>query len=160
MISRLGKTAVCASLCLLLAACSGPARKVRFEGIGDFDRHGWAGADVTLNVANGSAHRVSATEARVVFYYRGAFVGEAKLMGRAAAAKHAVSSVPTRWKFRVNDPAAAYMLLKRIEERRYEGISLDVQARVRLGWAARRISFEGIPLSDFIRTFGEPEHLN
>lgn len=138
------------------AVACGSARKIRLEGVSSFDRHGWAGGDLTFSVDNASAHRLRMRAASVTFYYNGSYVGEARLMKEAVAPSRSIADVFTRWKLYAPDPAAAYLLLRRIEERRYEGIALDVEAKVRLGWGGRRISMQGVPLSEFIRTFEDP----
>lgn len=142
------------------AVACGSAQKIRLVGVDSFDRHGWAGGDLTLAIGNASAHRLRLRSACVTFYYEGNYVGEAHLMAGVEAPPHALTHVFTRWKLRVPDPAAAYLLLRRIEERRYAGIALDVEAKVRLGWGGRRISMTGVPLSDFIRIFGDPNRKN
>lgn len=154
------KIALLLLLCAVAVSCGGAARKVRLAGIGSFDRHAWSGADLTLEIENMSGHNIAIERAGVVFYYQGACVGEALLMGRAVAARRSLSPVATRWKFRVPDPAAAFVLTRRIEERNYEGITLDIRAKVRVGWASRSFSVSSLPVSDFIRTFENPQILN
>lgn len=153
----LRRTIVLWASAVAAVSCGGAAEKVRVEGVQNFDRHGWVGADLTLTVENASAHRVSVPEARITFYFEGVVVGEAWLTKRVEMPRRSRTQVPTRWKFRVPDPAAAYLLSRRIEEHRYEDIVLDVEAKVRIGWAGRRFSGQGLPLSDFIRIFETQE---
>jgi len=138
---------------LLLVSCSGAARKVGPVRLTGFERHGWSGADAELEIGNASAHRLRIRAAEVTFFYDGIPVGTATLTRELTLERHTLNRLGSRWRLRTEDPAAAYMLQKRIEEREYDRIALGYRLTVRAGLAKKTFSQRMVPLSEFLSTF-------
>lgn len=149
----LPKLALCIGA-LLLAACSGMVRKLGPVEPVDFDRHGWAGADLTLRIGNRSAHDLHIRAAEITFCYDETFVGTATLTRETVIPKHSSDLHRTRWRLRVEDPAAAMLILKRIEAHDYDRIAIGYTVTAKAGAAKRTFSAEMVPLSIFLATFG------
>ena len=143
----------CLLLGLLLVSCSGAARKVGPVRLTEFERHGWSGADVSLEIGNASAHRLRILSAELTFFYDSTAVGTATLTRKLTIEKRSLNRLHSRWQLRTEDPAAAYTLQKRIEERRYDRIALGYRLTVRAGLAKKTFSQQMVPLSEFLSTF-------
>lgn len=138
---------------LLLSACGGVVRKLGPVEPVEFDRHGWSGADLTLRIGNGSAHDLRIRAAKVTFYYDEAFIGTATLMRETVVPKRSHDLHRTRWRLRVEDPAAAMLLLKRIETHDYDRIAVEYAFTAKVGIVRRTFSADMVPLSIFLATF-------
>lgn len=138
---------------LLLAACGGAVRKIGPVRPVEFDRHGWSGADLVLQVGNASSHDLRLHSAEIVFSYDGATVGTATLIREAVAPKRSLDRIVTRWRLRVEDPAAALLIQKRIEAHEYDRIAVSYTLRIRFGAAGKTFSAAEVPLSIFLATF-------
>lgn len=143
-------------LTLTMVSCGGAAKKIQFKGIDSFKLHGWSGVDVSLIIDNGSSHKITLSEANVLFYLEESCVGEATLVQKAVAPQRTATAIPTRWKIRLADPIAALMVTNKIARKEYDGLYISFTVKAKMGWLKRKFSQERIPLSNFLRIFESP----
>ncbi|MDE6778316.1 MAG: hypothetical protein K2J51_02415 [Alistipes sp.] len=153
------------SLVVLLSLCTSVScgrqmqRRIRIEGVESVERHGWSGIDITLRVRNDSRRDLMLDSCTVHLFtadapHRPAGIGTLELRGGAGIARRTAGSVRLRMKMRMESPAAAQALWRRLSDGRTDGLHLSVDAEVRAGGRARRISTELLPLSSIFSIFG------
>ena len=160
------------SLVVLLSLCTSVScgrqmqRRIRIEGVESVERHGWSGVDITLRVRNDSRRDLMLDSCTVHLFtadapHRLAGIGTLELRGgagiarrTAGIARRTAGSVRLRMKMRMESPAAAQALWGRLSDGRTDGLHLSVDAEVRAGGRARRISTELLPLSSIFSIFG------
>lgn len=134
--------------------CGHMAEKIGPVEFHCIERLGTAGIALEGTIENRSSYRVRLKRATLRLYYAGAFVGEAELRGEVNLEQRSLNPFTSRWRLRIEDPAAARLIEKRIEAQNYENITLDYCLRVRAGVVGKTFSREMMPLSEFLCTFG------
>lgn len=130
------------------------AEKVRFAGIEKVDIQGLTGAEITVRIDNGTAHKLRLEEALATFYYASGRVATLTLVRPAEAPARAESSVVTEWKARIADPLALYAAARALKNNDLSKIAVSIEAKGHGGPAPVNISREMVPLQDFLNTFG------
>ncbi len=137
----------------LAAACGGIVEKLAPVRLESVEMHGLSGADVSFEIGNASAHRIRIRNAEATFHYDGIPIGTATLMREFTIERRKHDTLRTRWRLRVEEPAAARLLEKRIERKCYDKIAVSYTIDVRAGLAQKTFSAEMVPFSDFLTTF-------
>lgn len=157
------RCAACVAL-LLSVSCAGTARKalseIRIEGVERIEPHAFAGVDLTLRVHNGSRYRLVLREASLGVWYDGVQAGEIVLRDEVTVDRRSDASVLMRWKYCIEDPAALFMIARRLRSGRFDRLGVSYRVVGRGGPARVNISQPEMPLYEFLRTFGvAPEEL-
>ena len=129
-------------------------RKIRFEGIERVERQGLTGAEVVVRIENGSAYRLTLASAQIGIYYGEALVGTLMLSDPVELDRRTTADVSTRWRLRISDPLALYVMIRRVKAGEFGQIALSCSLEGRGGPAPVKFSREKMPLSDFLNTFG------
>lgn len=130
------------------------SRKIRIEAVEAVERHALSGIDLTLRVQNGTRYKLVLREASLGLWYNGTKAGEVILRGAVEMPRRTTASIETRWKFRIEDPVALYLIVRRIRAGDVASVGVSYEAKGRGGPARMHISQPMMPLSDFLRTFG------
>jgi len=135
-------------------------RKIRIEGVESVERHAWTGADITLRMRNDSRRDLRMDSCTVHVFRTDAgrtdrmYIGSLELRGGAGIDRRTESPVRLRMKMRMESPAAAQALWRRLADGETDGISILLEAKVRAGSRERRISTGILSLSSILNTFG------
>lgn len=130
------------------------ARKIRFEGIERVERQGLTGVGVVVRIDNGSGHRLTLSSAEIGIHYAESCVGSVVLTEPVSVEPRTAAEVTTRWRLRISDPLALYVLARKFKAGEYDQIGVSYAAEGRGGPAPVKISREKMPLSEFLNTFG------
>lgn len=130
------------------------ASKIRIEAIERIERHGLSGFDVTLRVKNGTGHKLRLDSARFDLYYDRSRIGDITLREGIGVPKHTVTKVDTRWRIRISDPIALYVLSRKIRRNDLSQICVSYALEGRGGPAKMNISRRMVPLPQLLRLFG------
>ena len=152
-------------LCLLVAAaaCAATscrraversASKIRIEAVGRPVVLGPTAFELPLTVDNGSAHRLRLEAASLALRCGDARALELRLAGEVCIERRTRVEVVTRWRMRIADPLALYVVVERLRKGELSDLAVDYAVEGRGGPAAVNISRERVPLSEFLNTFG------
>lgn len=156
-------------LCLLVAAaaCAATscrraversASKIRIEAVGRPVVLGPTAFELPLTVDNGSAHRLRLEAASLALRCGDARALELRLAGEVCIERRTRVEVVTRWRMRIADPLALYVVVERLRKGELSDLAVDYAVEGRGGPAAVNISRERVPLSEFLNTFGIDLH--
>lgn len=129
-------------------------RNIRIEAVEKVERIGIAGAEIVVRVDNGSRYNLALTAAEFGLYYADARVGTIVLMQPVEVPRRSVVSVTTRWRLKISDPLALYLLARKASGGEWDQIAVSCSVEGRGGPAPVKFSREKMPLSDFLNTFG------
>ncbi|MEG1612158.1 MAG: hypothetical protein RRZ83_04060 [Alistipes sp.] len=142
----------------LLPSCRRAVEKarqnIRIEAVEKVERHALSGIDLTLRVHNGTGYKLVLNNALLTLWLDGSRVGDVILREEVAIERHTTQSAITRWKFKIDNPLALYVLVRRIHANDFSQIEVSYAVNGRGGPAPIKISSEMIPLSDFLHIFG------
>lgn len=152
-------------LCLLVAAaaCAATscrraversASKIRIEAVGRPVVLSPTAFELPLTVDNGSAHRLRLESASLALRCGDARALELRLVGEVCIARRTRVEAVTRWRMRIADPLALYVVVERLRKGELSDLAVDYAVEGRGGPAAVNISRERVPLSEFLNTFG------
>ncbi|WP_297932152.1 hypothetical protein [uncultured Alistipes sp.] len=152
-------------LCLLVAAaaCAATscrraversASKIRIEAVGRPVVLGPTAFELPLTVDNGSAHRLRLGAASLALRCGDARALELRLAGEVCIERRTRVETETRWRMRIADPLALYVVVERLRRGELSDLAVDYAVEGRGGPAAVNISRERVPLSEFLNTFG------
>lgn len=158
---KIGKC-LCGLLLVVLALSGTSCRRaaerarqnIRIETVEKIERIGISGAEVVVRVNNGSRYKLALTTAEFGLYYADARVGTIVLMQPVEVPRRSVVSVTTRWRLKISDPMALYLLLRKTSDGDWSQIAVSCSVEGRGGPAPVKFSREKMPLSDFLNTFG------
>ena len=103
------------TVALLCVGCgSALQRRLTVGELTAFRRYGWTGMDLTLRVENRSRRALRLSDACLTLYYAGGELGRIELRGEAFVAPRGDSEVPMRWRIDLSDPAAGYLIEKKM----------------------------------------------
>lgn len=128
--------------------------KIRIEAVEAVERHGLSGFDAVLRITNGTGYKLLLETAELELYYGDRRIGEVALREGVEVPKHVTVSVPTRWRLRISDPLALYVLARQLKEGDLSQISVSFAAKGRGGPAKVDVSQKMIPLPQFLNIFG------
>ncbi|MEG0789018.1 MAG: hypothetical protein RSB23_02075 [Alistipes sp.] len=129
-------------------------RNIRVEAVEQVEVHALSGVDITLRVMNNTGHRLSLHTAELKLFYDSNYVGNAVLREAVEVPKRATTSITTRWKVKISDPIALYLMSKKINQGDISLLAVSFDLTGKGGPAPITISQQMIPLSDFLRIFG------
>lgn len=147
-------TAVALSLGSCRRAVEKARRNIRVEAVEKIELQGLTGAEVVLRVRNDTGYKLVLDNARLDIYYGRSRVGDIALREGVEVARRTTGSVSTRWRIRISDPLALYVLAKKIERNDLSEVAVSFSAEGRGGPAPVKISREMVPLSEFLTIFG------
>lgn len=131
--------------------------KIRIEAVEAVERHGLSGFDAVLRVKNGTGYKLALETAEMELFYGGRKIGDVALRERIEVPKRATVSVPTRWRLRISDPLALYMLTRKLQQGDLSQVAVSFAMKGRGGPAKVDISQEMMPLPQFLHIFGLSE---
>lgn len=143
-----------ALLAVLLCGCSDPLQRLRVEELTAFRRYGWTGMDLTLRVHNGGRRSLALSDARLTLWYGGGEAMRFELRGTCEVAGRTDAEVGMRWRTDLRDPAAGYLIDKKMREGALAAFAVTFSGRLCRGGRCREISLPMMPLSDFLAIFG------
>ena len=129
-------------------------RNIRIEAVEKVERIGIAGAEIVVRVNNGSRYNLALTAAEFGLYYADARVGTIVLMQPVEVPRRTNLAVTTRWRLKISDPMALYLLLRKTSDGDWSQVGVSCAVEGRGGPAPVKFSREKMPLSDFLNTFG------
>ena len=129
-------------------------RNIRIEAVEKVERIGIAGAEVVVRANNGSRYKLALTTAEFGLYYADARVGTIVLMQPVEVPRRTNLAVTTRWRLKISDPMALYLLLRKTSDGDWSQVGVSCSVEGRGGPAPVKFSREKMPLSDFLNTFG------
>lgn len=129
-------------------------RNIRIEAVEKVERIGISGAEVVVRVDNGSRYNLALTAAEFGLYYADARVGTIVLMQPVEVPRRTNLAVTTRWRLKISDPLALYLLARKASGGEWDQIAVSCSVEGRGGPAPVKFSREKMPLSDFLNTFG------
>ena len=129
-------------------------QNIRIETVEKIERIGISGAEVVVRVNNGSRYKLALTTAEFGLYYADARVGTIVLMQPVEVPRRTNLAVTTRWRLKISDPMALYLLLRKTSDGDWSQVGVSCSVEGRGGPAPVKFSREKMPLSDFLNTFG------
>ncbi len=143
------------TVALLCVGCgSALQRRLTVGELTAFRRYGWTGMDDTLRVEIRCRRALLVADACLTLYYAGGELGRIELRGEAFVAPRGDSEVPMRWRIDLSDPAAGYLIEKKMRAGETALFAVVFSGRVCSGSRCRDISLPMMPLSDFLAIFG------
>lgn len=130
------------------------ADKIRLLGVEKVERQGLTGAEVVVRIDNGSGYNLTLSSAEIGIHYGSSCVGTVVLCQPVEVTRRSVASVTTRWRIRISDPLALYLLVRKVGAGELDQIALSCRAEGKGGPAPVKFSREKVPLSEFLNTFG------
>ena len=130
------------------------AQKIRIEAVDAFRLRGMTGAELVLRVANDTRHKLVLNRAELSLYYRDNRCITVQLHESVEVGKRTVEAVPTRWKFKIDDPLAMLLLVRAVQSDDPSQIRVSYAIEGHGGPARVNILREKVPLSDFLAIFG------
>ena len=91
-------------------------RKIRFEAVERIERQGLTGAEVVVRIDNGSGYNLTLSSAEIGIHYGASCVGTLVLSQPVEVPRRSVASVVTRWRIRISDPLALYLLARKVKD--------------------------------------------
>ena len=129
-------------------------RKIRFEAVERIERQGLTGAEVVVRIDNGSGYNLTLSSAEIGIHYGASCVGTLVLSQPVEVPRRSVASVVTRWRIRISDPLALYLLARKARAGEFGQVFVSCAVEGRGGPAPVKFLREKMPLSDFLNTFG------
>lgn len=159
---RLLALCLVAAAVVLLPSCrravERSARKIRIVEVGRPEMQGLTAFSLPLRIDNGSAHVLRLSSASLMLRCGDDRVAEVRLREEAEVPRRAAVDLTTRWRLRIVDPLALYVVAGRLREGDLSALTVDYAVAGRGGPAAVNISRERVPLSEFLNTFGLTSH--
>ncbi|MDE5623269.1 MAG: hypothetical protein K2I62_01375 [Alistipes sp.] len=149
---------LCLALCAGLTSCGRKAEKlresIRVEAVERIEMHSLTGLDILLRVRNDTGYKLLLNEASLDIFMGPSLVAGAELCDPVEVPRRSRGSVATRWRLKISDPLAAYVLARRIGRGDISAVAVSFEVRGRGGPARVNICREKMPLSEFLNTFG------
>lgn len=149
---------LCAAVACAATSCrravERSASKIRLEEVGRPVVLGPTAFELPLTVDNGSAHRLRLTAVSLALRCGEERAVELRLDGEVEIPRRTRAEVATRWRLRIADPLALYVVVRRLRAGELSDLAVDCAVEGRGGPAAVNISRERVPLSEFLNTFG------
>lgn len=131
--------------------------KIRVEAVEAVERHGLSGFDAVLRVKNGTGYKLTLETAELELFYDGMRIGDVALREGIEVPKRSTVSVETKWRIRISDPLALYVLAKKLQQGDLSQIRVSFALKGRGGPAKVDISQKMMPLPQFLAIFGLSE---
>lgn len=130
------------------------AQKIHIEGIEQLRPQGLSAAEVVFRVTNGTGYKLQLNDAQFDVYYKGAPFLTIRLAERVEVPKRTTASIPTRWRIRIADPLTLLLVGRDWMQREVSQLTVDYTLEGRGGPVPVKRQRKGVPLSEFLRTFG------
>ena len=134
------------------------AERIRLEAVERIEPLGPTSAEVVVRVKNATRHTLGLEADELTSYCGESRVGTLVLQEPVEVPRRTTGSYPTRWRLKVADPLALYVLVRKVQAGALDAVDVSCTARGRGGPAAVKISRERMPLSEFLNTFGVSIH--
>ena len=144
---------------LLLGSCSAERQaeklreKIRFEGIEQITPHGMSGVDVEVSVVNETRHKITLEEAELTLSYNRNKVLMLQLRDAVELPKRFEGTLKASTRMKVYDPLSAMFVLGRLGTKRFDDMSVTIDAKVKVGPVRKNIFVADMELQKFLSKF-------
>lgn len=144
---------------LLLGSCNAERQaeklreKIRFEGVEEITPHGLSGVDAVVSVANETRHRITLEEADVTLSYDRNKVLMLQLRDEVELPKRFEGELKISTRMKVYDPLSAIVVLNRLRNKAIDGMSVTIDAKVKVGPVRKNIFVADMELQKFLSKF-------
>ncbi|MBR4148556.1 MAG: hypothetical protein IKT94_00270 [Rikenellaceae bacterium] len=159
MMRRIAFILVVAFGALLLGSCSAERQaaklreKIRFEGIEQITPHGLSGVDVVVSMVNESHHKITLEEAEVTLSYKRNKVLMLQLRDKVELPKRFEGTLNISNRMKIYDPLSAMFVLGRLGTKRFDDMSVTIDAKVKVGPVRKNIFVADMELQKFLSKF-------
>lgn len=143
---------------LLSVACHRGDPKMEISGFGGARVVGFSGIELIIEVNSRYKREVEIDEAQVVIYDSNEKLVELNLIDGLTIEPLTTSSLKPRFKMQGLNPVTMLKLLGGLSSQELSSLSIDYTIRASKGSMRRTFSEREVALSDFIRTFVEPNN--
>jgi len=144
---------------LLLGSCNAERQaaklreKIRFEGIEEITPHGLSGVDAVVAVANETRHKITLEEADLTLSYDRNKVLMLQLRDEVELPKRFEGELKISTRMKVYDPLSAIVVLNRLRNKAIDGMSVTIDAKVKVGPVRKNIFVADMELQKFLSKF-------
>ena len=144
---------------LLLGSCNAERQaeklreKIRFEGVEQITPHGLSGVDAVVSVANETRHKITLEEAELTLSYDRNKVLMLQLRDVVELPKRFEGQLKISTRMKVYDPLSAIVVLNRLRNKAIDGMSVTVDAKVKVGPVRKKIFVADMELQKFLSKF-------
>lgn len=146
------------TLALTLGSCrraiEKSAAKIRLEAVERITPRGLTGAEAVVRIQNGSAHKLTLSDAEFTLCYKNSKAFTLKLLEAVTIEKRTTASLTTRWRMQLADPLALMLAGRDFQAGDDSKLFVSYAIEGRGGPANRNLAREMVPLSEFLRIFG------
>ncbi len=144
---------------LLLGSCNAERQaaklreKIRFEGVEEITPHGLSGVDAVVSVANETRHKITLEEADLTLSYDRNKVLMLQLRDEVELPKRFEGELKISTRMKVYDPLSAIVVLNRLRNKAIDGMSVTIDAKVKVGPVRKNIFVADMELQKFLSKF-------
>ena len=144
---------------LLLGSCNAERQaeklreKIRFEGVEEITPHGLSGVDAVVAVANETRHKITLEEADLTLSYDRNKVLMLQLRDEVELPKRFEGELKISTRMKVYDPLSAIVVLNRLRNKAIDGMSVTIDAKVKVGPVRKNIFVADMELQKFLSKF-------
>lgn len=144
---------------LLLGSCNAERQaeklreKIRFEGVEEITPHGLSGVDAVVSVANETRHKITLEEADLTLSYDRNKVLMLQLRDEVELPKRFEGELKISTRMKGYDPLSAIVVLNRLRNKAIDGMSVTIDAKVKVGPVRKNIFVADMELQKFLSKF-------
>ncbi len=144
---------------LLLGSCNAERQaaklreKIRFEGIEEITPRGMSGVDAVVAVANETRHKITLEEAELTLKYDRNKVLMLQLRDVVELPKRFEGELKISTRMKVYDPLSAIVVLNRVRNKKFDEMSVTIDAKVKVGPVRKNIFVADMELQKFLSKF-------
>ncbi len=114
---------------------------------------GFSRIDLTLKVENQSGSKLRIEDARLDLRHGEMSLVDLKLGQQVIVPRKSTSSIPVSLRLKLSNPLGALSMMSNLKSTLSQ-LTVSGEITAKAGWARKKIRFDKVPFTDFLRTFG------
>ena len=114
---------------------------------------GFSRIDLTLKVENQSGSKLRIEDVRLDLRHGEMSLVDLKLGQQVIVPRKSTSSIPVSLRLKLSNPLGALSMMSNLKSTLSQ-LTVSGEITAKAGWARKKIRFDKVPFTDFLRTFG------